>query len=91
MTGKEIAMHDPPFDLDELKTELDEYGFVVLHNLIPAEQAQHMADRLMDIMNRQPDAEKLYQHHDLRRGSLAAGGTLSSEWPGLQRSAGAGL
>ena len=32
---KEIAMHDHPFDLDELKAELDEYGFVVLHNLIP--------------------------------------------------------
>lgn len=55
-------MHQCPFDLDELKAELDEYGLVVLHNLLPAEQAQHMADRLMDIMNRQPEAEKLYQN-----------------------------
>ena len=54
-------MHDRPFDLDELKAELDEYGFVVLHNLIPFEQARHMADWLMNIMNRQPDTEKLYQ------------------------------
>ena len=55
-------MHEHPFDLDELKAELDEYGFVVLHNLIPAEQVRHMADRLMHIMNQRPDTDKLYQN-----------------------------
>ena len=29
-------MHDHAFDLDEFKAKLDEYGFVVPHNLIPA-------------------------------------------------------
>jgi ectoine hydroxylase-related dioxygenase (phytanoyl-CoA dioxygenase family) len=50
------------FDLAKLKTDLDEYGFVVLHNLIPTDQANHMATRLMEIQNRQPDAHKLYQN-----------------------------
>ena len=55
-------MHDHHFDLDELKAELDEYGFVVLPNLLPAAQVQQMADRLVEIMNRQPDAAKRYQN-----------------------------
>ncbi len=55
-------MHQAPFDLNELKAELDEYGFVVLHHLIPAGQANHMAIRLMEIMNRQPEAHALYQN-----------------------------
>jgi ectoine hydroxylase-related dioxygenase (phytanoyl-CoA dioxygenase family) len=48
--------------IDELKAELDEYGFVVLHGLIPERQASHMADRLMEIMNRRPEAPALYQN-----------------------------
>lgn len=50
------------WEMDELKAELDEYGFVVLHNLIPVEQAERMATRLMEIMNQQPDAHRLYQN-----------------------------
>jgi hypothetical protein len=50
------------YNLDELKTELDELGFVVLPEAIPSGQASSMAERLMDIMRRQPDADKLYQN-----------------------------
>ncbi len=49
-------------DLNLLKTELDEYGFVILNNLIPADEARGMADRLMEIMLQQPDAEKPVQN-----------------------------
>jgi ectoine hydroxylase-related dioxygenase (phytanoyl-CoA dioxygenase family) len=55
-------MHRPPFDMEELKAELDEYGFVVLHSLLPAEQAEQMAARLMATMSRQPDSHVLYQN-----------------------------
>jgi ectoine hydroxylase-related dioxygenase (phytanoyl-CoA dioxygenase family) len=55
-------MNPAQWNMDELKAELEEYGFVVLHNLIPAAQAERMAARLMEIMNRQPDAPKLYQN-----------------------------
>lgn len=55
-------MDHAPLDLNELKTELDEYGFVVLPQLLPAEQAGHMAHRLMEIMNRQPEARARYQN-----------------------------
>lgn len=49
-------------DAGALKAELDEYGFVVLRNLIPTEQASRMATRLMGIMEARPDAEKQYQN-----------------------------
>ena len=43
-------------DIEALKTELDEYGFVVLPDLIPAPDARHMAKRLMEIMDQIPDS-----------------------------------
>jgi ectoine hydroxylase-related dioxygenase (phytanoyl-CoA dioxygenase family) len=55
-------MEGMPFDLPALKAELEEYGFVVLHNLIPCGQAEKMAARLMEIMRRQPAAHALYQN-----------------------------
>src|SRR5690348_1899808 len=58
-------MNSAQYNLDALKAELEEYGFVVLPNVIPTEQANHMADHLMEIMSRQPDANRLYQ---LQRG-----------------------
>jgi ectoine hydroxylase-related dioxygenase (phytanoyl-CoA dioxygenase family) len=48
-------------DMAELKTELDEYGFVVLHNLIPRQNAERMATQLIEIMKKAPDADKLDQ------------------------------
>ena len=44
-------------DTDQLKTELDEYGFVVIQNLISSADADRMARRLMDLMSRQPNAD----------------------------------
>jgi len=55
-------MHRAPFDMEELQTELEEYGFVVLHGLLPAGQVERMAARLMEIMREQPDAHRLYQN-----------------------------
>src|SRR5687767_3691121 len=48
-------------DLDPIKTELDEYGFVVLEKLIPADQADAMAERLVEIARQRPNAERLEQ------------------------------
>ena len=42
-------------DLDALKHELGEHGFVIIRNLIPCDQALSMADRLMEIMSALPD------------------------------------
>ncbi|MDE0068083.1 MAG: phytanoyl-CoA dioxygenase family protein [Caldilineaceae bacterium] len=44
-------------DTDQLKTELDENGFVVIQNLISSADADRMARRLMDLMSRQPNAD----------------------------------
>jgi fumagillin biosynthesis dioxygenase len=54
--------HQAPFDLDALKAELDESGFVVLHGLLPVEQATHMADRLVQVMEQRPEAGARYQN-----------------------------
>lgn len=43
-------------DIETLKTELDEYGFVLIPDLIPSSDAERMAERLMEIMNRIPDS-----------------------------------
>jgi ectoine hydroxylase-related dioxygenase (phytanoyl-CoA dioxygenase family) len=51
-----------PANLDDLKVELDEYGFVVLHNLLPESLALELAERLIEIMRRRPEAERLYQN-----------------------------
>jgi len=45
-----------------IKAELEEYGFVVLHNLIPRRDAARMEQRVKDIMSRQPGAKKTDQH-----------------------------
>ena len=42
-------------DVERLKVELEEYGFVIIHNLIPTDQAARMTNRLMEIMHQQPD------------------------------------
>jgi len=44
-------------DMEQLKTELDENGFVVIQNLISSADADRMARRLMDLMSRQPNAD----------------------------------
>ncbi|MCZ6680209.1 MAG: phytanoyl-CoA dioxygenase family protein [Candidatus Poribacteria bacterium] len=49
-------------DIEQLKVQLDEYGFVIIHNLIPTNQANHMTERLMDIMNQHSDVNDLNQN-----------------------------
>lgn len=48
-------------DIEHLITELDEYGFVVLQNQIATDEIDRMAERLMAIMSKQPDADRLDQ------------------------------
>ena len=43
-------------DIETLKTELDEYGFVLIPDLIPVSDARHMANRLMEIMDQTFDS-----------------------------------
>ena len=43
-------------DIKQLKTELDEYSFVIIQNLISSDDADRMARRLKDLMNCQPNA-----------------------------------
>ena len=43
-------------DIETLKTELDEYGFVLIPDLIPSSDAERMAQRLMEIMDQIPDS-----------------------------------
>ena len=49
-------------DIEQLKGELDECGFVIIHNLISTAEANRMAKRLMEIMGQQSDADKLVQN-----------------------------
>ena len=49
-------------DLESLKTELDEYGFVTIPNVISSLDADLMAKRVVDIMSRQPDSGELDNH-----------------------------
>ena len=49
-------------DLESLKTELDEYGFVTIPNVISPSDADLMAKRVVDIMSRQPDSGELDNH-----------------------------
>ena len=49
-------------DIEQLKGELDECGFVIIPNLISTAEANRMAKRLMEIMGRQADADKLVQN-----------------------------
>ncbi len=50
------------FDIVGLKTQLDEYGFVTIPNVISAADANLMAERVMEIMSRQPDSGDLDCH-----------------------------
>jgi len=43
-------------DIEQLKTELDECGFVIIQSLISSADADRKARRLMDLMSRQPNA-----------------------------------
>src|SRR5262245_42532068 len=45
-------------DLDELKTELDEYGFVVVPNIFTSADASRMAGRVREVLCRQPDVDR---------------------------------
>jgi ectoine hydroxylase-related dioxygenase (phytanoyl-CoA dioxygenase family) len=47
---------------EELKAELDEYGFVVIEELIPRADALRAEKRVKEIMSRQRDAAKPDQH-----------------------------
>ena len=49
-------------DIEQLKGELDECGFVIIPNLISTAEANRMAERLMEIMGQQADADKLVQN-----------------------------
>ena len=58
-TGVSVAgMDTVRVDAADLKVELDEFGFVVLHNLVPADKAARMAGRLMGIMRQQQDSAR---------------------------------
>jgi ectoine hydroxylase-related dioxygenase (phytanoyl-CoA dioxygenase family) len=48
-------------DIEQLHVELDEYGFVLLERQIPTETIDRMAARIVEIMSRQPDADRLDQ------------------------------
>src|SRR5690349_6848188 len=47
---------------EELRTELEEYGFVVVHDLLPKADAARVEKRVLEIMRRQPDADKPDPH-----------------------------
>ncbi|MCY4093268.1 MAG: phytanoyl-CoA dioxygenase family protein [Caldilineaceae bacterium] len=44
-------------DIEQLKTELDECGFVIIQSLFSSADADRKARRLMDLMSRQPNAD----------------------------------
>src|SRR5438105_1488435 len=47
---------------EELKAELEEYGFVIVPELIPRADALRIEARVKEIMSRRPDADKVDQH-----------------------------
>lgn len=47
---------------EELQAELEEYGFVVVRELIPRADALRVEERVREIMSRRPDADKVDQH-----------------------------
>jgi hypothetical protein len=47
---------------DDLKAEFDEYGFVVLEEVIPRRDALRVEERVKEIMARQPEADSVDQH-----------------------------
>jgi hypothetical protein len=48
--------------IDELKAQFDDYGFVVIPDLIPKDVAHRAAERLMELMRLRPDAAKPNQN-----------------------------
>ena len=44
-----IPITNPDVDLDKAKLQLDEYGYTLIPDLIPRQDALRMADRLMDL------------------------------------------
>lgn len=46
----------------EIRAEFEEYGFVVLNEVIPRRDAARLERRVVEIMGRQPDAHKVDQH-----------------------------
>ena len=49
-------------DIEQLKGELDECGFVIIPNLISTAEANRMAERWMESRGQQADADKLVQN-----------------------------
>ena len=47
---------------EDLKAEFDEYGYIVLRELISRQDALRLAERVKEIMSRRPDVDKLDQH-----------------------------
>jgi hypothetical protein len=47
---------------DNLQAELEEYGFIVVRELIPREQALRVEQRVREIMSHRPDADQVDQH-----------------------------
>ena len=54
-------------DLDALKHDLHERGYVVIRNLLPCDQALRMAERLMEIMSAQPEHDSSDGEHIMDR------------------------
>jgi ectoine hydroxylase-related dioxygenase (phytanoyl-CoA dioxygenase family) len=63
---KEATTHqkkrDTTMAYDDVKAEFDEYGFVVLREVVARKDALRIAERVREIMNEQPDAGKPDQH-----------------------------
>src|SRR5262245_30393206 len=58
--NQEAATTKP--QLADLRAEFDEYGFVVLRELIRREDAERAEARVKELMARRPDADKVDQH-----------------------------
>jgi ectoine hydroxylase-related dioxygenase (phytanoyl-CoA dioxygenase family) len=61
-TGSAGAANGNKVLSDDLKAEFDEYGFIVLEEVIPRQHALRVEERVKEIMARQPDADKVDQH-----------------------------
>src|SRR5262245_11511807 len=49
-------------EYNAIKAEFEEYGYVVLHKVIPRADAERTEKRVREIMARQPDANNIDQH-----------------------------
>ncbi len=57
-----------PIDLELLKTELDEYGFVIIPNLILKDDAERMGRRIVEIITQRPDYDPAKPDQGLKGG-----------------------